>query len=175
MTTRIVYLMRGLPSCGKSYTARILAGDQGVVLETDQFFVRRHPDGTETFEYSNARIPDARRWNFERFEQAIADGASPIVVDRGNGLNAPTQEYVRYALGHGYQVELREPDSPWWSEIRELLRDKQTNEMTLRAWATRLADLSRQNHRVPLATILDWMFAWKPDLTIEDIANLQPR
>ena len=108
-------------------------------------------------------------------QQAIADGTSPIVVDRGNGLNAPTQEYVCYALRHGYQVELREPDSPWWSEIRELLRDNQTNETTLRAWAARLADLSRQNHHVPLATILDWMFAWKPDLTVEDIANLKPR
>ena len=101
MSNRVVYLMRGLPSCGKSHTARCLAGGQGVVLETDQYFVRRQADGTESFEYSNASLPEARRWNFERFQQAIADGITPIVVDRGNGLNVATQDYVRYARGHG--------------------------------------------------------------------------
>ena len=175
MIERVVYLMRGLPSCGKSHTARCLAGDQGVVLETDQFFVRQQPDGTELFEYSEALVPEARRWNFERFQQAIADGISPIIVDRGNGRNVETRNYVLYARHHGYHVELREPDSPWWGEIRELLRDKQANEESLRAWADRLAEKSRRNHRVPIATILDWMFAWKWDLTVDDIANHQPR
>lgn len=36
--TGIVYLMRGLPSTGKSHTARRLAGDSGRVCETDEFF-----------------------------------------------------------------------------------------------------------------------------------------
>jgi hypothetical protein len=35
---RIVYLMRGLPSCGKSHRSKQLAGAQGVICETDQFF-----------------------------------------------------------------------------------------------------------------------------------------
>ena len=38
MSDKIVYLMRGLPACGKSHAARRLAGSDGVVLETDQYF-----------------------------------------------------------------------------------------------------------------------------------------
>ncbi len=38
MPDHVVYLMRGLPSCGKSYTARLLMRDGGVVLETDEYF-----------------------------------------------------------------------------------------------------------------------------------------
>src|SRR5687768_12834933 len=38
MTDKIVYLMRGLPSCGKSTTAKKLAGDTGVICETDEYF-----------------------------------------------------------------------------------------------------------------------------------------
>ncbi len=34
MNNRIVYLMRGLQACGKSYRALRLAGDEGIVLET---------------------------------------------------------------------------------------------------------------------------------------------
>jgi len=32
---KTVYLMRGLPSSGKSHTARQLAGQTGIVCETD--------------------------------------------------------------------------------------------------------------------------------------------
>ncbi len=35
---KIVYLMRGLPSSGKSHMARKLAGDNGLVCETDTYF-----------------------------------------------------------------------------------------------------------------------------------------
>ena len=38
MTGKVVYLMRGLPACGKSHSARKLAGAEGVVLETHEFF-----------------------------------------------------------------------------------------------------------------------------------------
>jgi hypothetical protein len=34
---KIVYLMRGLSCSGKSHTARELAGDAGIVCETNQF------------------------------------------------------------------------------------------------------------------------------------------
>lgn len=169
MSPRIVYLMRGLPSCGKSHRARRLAGEQGVVCETDAYFVRRQPDGTESYEYSQARLAEARQWNFANFARAIAEERSPIVVDRGNGRNRETREYVMYARERGYQVELCEPDSPWWGEIRELLRDPRGNAAALQAWAGRLSEMSRATHRVPVATILDWMSAWRADLTVDQI------
>ncbi len=97
-------------------------------------------------------------------------GESPIVIDRGNGLNAETRQYVVLAREHGYQVELREPNSPWWQELRVLLKYKQhVSSELLDQWADALAKRSRETHRVPTKTIRKWMDAWRSDLTIEEI------
>ena len=93
-TTRLVYLMRGLPGCGKSHRARRLAGDEGVVLETDQYFYTQVGEDPARYDYSEELLPAARQWNLDRFRQAIAYAVSPIVVDRGNGLNPETAEYA---------------------------------------------------------------------------------
>lgn len=171
MSDRILYLMRGLPACGKSHTARRLAGQTGLVLETDEFFNRPRDDGTTRYVYRDELLPAARQWNFARFERAIAEGVSPIVVDRGNGLNAETRKYARYAVDHGYRVELREPESEWWQEIRVLLKYRPTTQQILDDWAEWLAEKSRSTHRVPLETIRRWLHAWRTDLTVDDILN----
>lgn len=67
-------------------------------------------------------VPEARRWNMECFKRAVDTGVSPIVVDRGNGRNRESQEYARYAVERGYRIELKEPESEWWQEIRVLLK-----------------------------------------------------
>lgn len=51
MDRPIVYLIRGLPSCGKSFTARKLAGDGGIVLETDQYFYTKVDDDPARYDY----------------------------------------------------------------------------------------------------------------------------
>ena len=171
LSEKIVYLMRGLPVCGKSYTAKSLAGATGVVLETDQYFYTEAGNDPTRYDYRANLLPAARRWNFERFVEAVAAGRSPIVVDRGNGLNAETRRYAQFAVEHGYQVELQQPDSSWWQEIRALLQSKETNRALLYQWADRLAEMSRTGHRVPAATIRDWMDKWKCDLTVEQILS----
>jgi hypothetical protein len=172
MPDKVVYLMRGLPSCGKSFTARQLVGDDGVVLETDEFFRTEVGDDPTRYDYREELLPEARLWNLQRFEVALAAGISPIVVDRGNGRNAETHDYARRAVDAGYRIELREPTSPWWQEIRDLLQDKQTNAAGLDDWSGRLAQLSRQTHRVPQATIRRWMQSWRADLTVEGILRV---
>ena len=175
MDDRIVYRMRGLPSCGKSFTAHRLAGDRGVVLETDEYFYSQVGDDPESYDYSNKLLPDARRWNFERFQKAVSDGMSPIVVDRGNGRNLESQQYARFAVDHDYRVELKEPESEWWQEIRVLLKYKRHTREVLDGWADRLAEMSRSGHRVSASTIQAWMHGWKWDLTVEDILSYNPR
>ena len=171
MNDKIVYLMRGLPACGKSHTARKLAGDTGAVFETDEYFYTQVGDDPKRYDYSEELLPEARRWNFERFAAGIEAGISPIVLDRGNGLNRETQQYVRYAMEHGYDLELKEPESEWWMEIRVLLKYKHATREILYQWADRLAELSRSNHRVPASTIRHRMDKWKHGLTVEDILN----
>lgn len=171
---KVVYLMRGLPSCGKSTTAKKLAGDSGVACETDDYFYSQVGDDPNRYDYRPDLLAAARRWNFERFRRAVDDGVSPVVVDRGNSLCPETQAYARHAVGRGYRVELREPESEWWREIRGLLADKRRNGPALERWAERLAGMSRAGHRVPVATIWGWMARWRPGLTVEDILNYEP-
>jgi len=172
--TKHVYLMRGLPACGKSHKARRLAGERGIVLETDQYFYTQVGDDPTTYDYSEALLPAAREWNLARFRDAIAREVSPIVIDRGNGLNPETREYALAAVQHGYQVTLAEPDSPWWQELRVLLKYKQHLDDTLfDAWAKRLADATRDTHRVPAATIRHWMSRWRHDLTVQEILDYE--
>lgn len=67
-----------------------------------------------------------------------------------------------------------EPDSPWWQELRVLLKYKQyVDDELLDAWAKRLADATRETHRVPTATIRHWMNCWCHDLTMEAILNYE--
>ena len=170
----VVYLMRGLPSCGKSYTARRLAGDTGVVLETDEYFYLMVGDDPGRFDYREDLLPAARQWNFDRFVRAVAAGITPILVDRGNGLNRETRRYAQHAIEHGYRVELKEPESEWWQEIRVLLKYKPATREILYQWADQLAAKSRRTHRVPVETIRLWMDKWRHDLTIEQILAQDP-
>lgn len=178
MSEKIVYLMRGLPACGKSHMARRLSGRSGVVLETDQYFYTQVGDDPASYDYSEELLPLARQWNVNRFREALVHCTSPIVVDRGNGLNSETRQYVVLAHEHGYRVELREPDSPWWQELRVLLKYKEyVLPELLDQWADALATRSRQTHRVPAETIRRWMQSWRADLTVQEIlkAESQPK
>jgi len=171
MSDKLVYLMRGLPACGKSHMARRIAGSGGVVLETDHYFYSEVGDDPGVYNYDDRLLPFARDWNYVRFQQAVTQGVSPIVVDRGNGRNAETRRYVEWAVKNGYTVELKEPDSEWWQEIREPLKSRQLNWPILEEWADRLAELSKASHRVPAKTIREWMVGWKHDLTVDEILS----
>ncbi len=169
VTDKIVYLMRGLPSCGKSRRARELAGTMGVVCETDDFFYSQVGDRADKYDYDADRQQEARDWNYGRFIDAVDCGVTPIVVDRGNGLNFETQRYARYAVDRGYTVLLAEPDSPWWQEIRVLLKYKEHTQPVLDDWADALAKKNRSTHRTPARTIRRWMKHWNSNVTVDAI------
>lgn len=171
---KIVYLMRGLPATGKSHTAKKLAGDRGIICETDEFFYKHVGEDPTQFNYAESLLPKARAWNYARFEQYTASGVTPIVVDRDNGLSQETQKYTRCALKHGYRVEIREPESEWWQEIRVLLKYKDLTGPVLDQWSKELAFYSSYIHRVPAATIRRRMENWIHGLTVEDILNYCP-
>ena len=174
MSEKIVYLMRGLPSCGKSHKARQLASAGGLICETDEYFHTQVGDDPTKYNYRRELQQTACDWNFDRFCRAVDEGVSPIIVDRGNSRSLESQRYSRYAVGRGYRVELVEPDSEWWQEIRVLLKYKRLTKPALYEWADKLSEMSRETHRVPATTIRDWMDGWKWDLTVEDILNFDP-
>lgn len=166
---RIVFMMLGLPSCGKSMTAGKLAGEAGVVCETDEYFLTQVGDDPTSYDWDDDLINEARRWNFERYEQALQDGVSRVVLDRGTRPNGYARRAARMALKYGYRVTLAEPESPWWQEIKVLLRYRPWTDPVLRDWADELARLSRRTHRVPAEVIYERMCDWDTDFTLEDV------
>ncbi len=174
MADKVIYLMRGLPSCGKSHTAKRLAGENGLICETDEYFLSQVGHDPQAYDYDSTLLDTARAWNFARFQQGVDDGVTPIVVDRGNSLSLESQRYARYAVERGYRVELTEPDSPWWQEIRVLLKYKRFTKPVLLEWSEHLAAMSRSTHRVPAASIRRRMARWKHDVTVDAILSFVP-
>ncbi len=169
-TQKRMILMRGLPSCGKSFASRQLVIDGGIHIEFDEFFYTQAGDNPARYDWSAKLLPSARRWNYERIKRAIQNNASPIVVDSDNSPCATTGAYVTLALDHGYQINFKEPETPWWREIRRLLDDKKANREALRNWAQKLVLLSRGTHRVPLERFLHRIERWD-NLTVETILS----
>ena len=120
-------------------------------------------------------LPAARDWIFRRLTDAIMAEISPTILDRGNGLNSETRQFAVYAIKHGYDVELDEPDSAWWQELRVLLKYKEHIAGSLfDVWAARSAERTRDTHCVSASTIRDWMQNWRHDLTVAQILESQP-
>ena len=64
---------------------RRLAGDAGLVCETDEYFYTQVGDDPTYYDFSMKPMEQVRRWNIERFKKAVDAGVTPVVVDRGNG------------------------------------------------------------------------------------------
>lgn len=160
---KTVVLMRGLPSSGKSFRAKELARE-GVLCETDSYL-----EAPELLGKSECSMEEAREANFHDFQRHIQAGRSPIVVDRGNGLNDETYIYVNHAIENGYEIQLEEPNSPWWCEMQTLFRYRPYTDAILEAWAHQLAEINLATHEVPVETILDWLDSWIADLTTSEL------
>ena len=85
---KTVILMRGLPSCGKSYTSRQLAGEEGVVCELDEFFYAQVGDDPSVYNWSDDLVARAHLWNLGRFKDAVDAGNALVIVDADLPLRA---------------------------------------------------------------------------------------
>lgn len=167
-------LMRGLPSCGKSTTSRnIAAREGGVVYEFDSYFNTQVGNDPTEYNWSKSLIPQAREWHYGRVRDAVERGLSPIIVDNNAHLNMRTRKMVNHAVKHGYTIELREPDAPWWPEIRPLLQNYKANKKELKKWAKHLSQLNQSTHRVSTEQIMKKAQRWIPHLTVEDIMDYE--
>ena len=103
--------------------------------------------------------------------QAVDSRKTPIVVDRCNGLNVESYFYACYARNRGYVVELHEPKSRWWLEIRDLLENKELHRRELDYWAEKLSKMNECSHRTPASAIRECMDRWICDLSVENILS----
>jgi len=162
-----VYLMRGVPGAGKSYTAKKLAGRKGFVCETDSFF---GPSGKD-YNFVLSQRPMARANNMIKFLHALIQGTTPIVVDRGNGRGERTRWYIATALLFGYTTKFAEPTSKQWSDVKELFDGPWINRAYLWLAAGELAKIQKKTHRVSRSVIFKSLLRYDPNLTVEEVMD----
>jgi len=99
--TKIFIVLRGVPGCGKSEFAQMLAAMYGVmesrVLTTDDFWTKERP-------FEHGLLGHAHEWNYCRAGAAFEEGVSLVIL-----ANTCTQEYefdryVKLAKLDGYRV-----------------------------------------------------------------------
>lgn len=165
-THKKVVVMRGLPSCGKSYRAKELAGDKGLILSTDQYwYTVNRPNKPDEYSFYRPLIGEAHKWNVLRFQQAVNMGKPFLIVDNVNlQWTDFCCDYARYAFWQDYDISIEEPTSDWWLEIKELLKDKKANRPALKRWSKKLTKYSENNHAVPENIIDKMMRLWQNDL-----------
>lgn len=105
---KIAYIMRGVPGSGKSTIARQLAGSEGVIHSTDDYFM---VDGVYRFDPRLLKAyHDA---NYQAFCNSLVLGKPIVVCDNTNIQRWQFARYVESAGKAGYTVVyvvLQHPD-----------------------------------------------------------------
>ena len=148
-SSKTLYIMRGFPGSGKSFTAKKLAPKENI-FSTDDFW-------GEEYDFDMSRLREAHEWNQKRVISAMESGMTPIVVDNTNITRKAFNPYIDMAKQFGYRVELKESDSPWWESIKFILRHK--NERDIEKWSEFL--FKKNTHNVPKAAIANMMNQWE--------------
>lgn len=109
---KVMIICRGIPGSGKSSLAKQLAGSTGVVLETDDFFMKQGK-----YEFEEDKKIEAHKWNEARCFNSMDNGVSPIVISNTNIKAKEAEPYVRMAIDHGYKIKVEEPT--WFKSLRD--------------------------------------------------------
>jgi predicted kinase len=142
---KILYITRGISGSGKSTLAKSLAPKENIFSTDDLFMV----DGE--YKFDPTKLGLYHKMNQERVEDAMIKGISPIVADNTNTQSWEIQPYVKLADKHGYKVELKEPNTPWKFDSKELAR--------------------RNTHGVPEESIKKMIDRYQHNITVNDIRD----
>lgn len=112
---RRMILMRGLPGSGKTYLAKGMAGDHGLIISTNDRFTNHHGE----YEFSPGLLEEYEMKNISLVEDA-ADLLHPlIIVDNPNIHYWEMNPYFDIAKRYGYAVSTMIPHTPWAWNVEE--------------------------------------------------------
>jgi len=96
---KAVYIISGVPGCGKSTIAKQIAGETGVVCEADAFF---YVNGVYEWKPENLKVVHNKC--FDKFKKAIDDGVETVINSNTNATIKEWARYNDYAIENGYTV-----------------------------------------------------------------------
>jgi predicted kinase len=111
---KTMYIMRGISGSGKSTMAKTLV-PEGNIFSTDEFFMVNGE-----YKFNPSKLGIAHKWNFDRVRKAVEDGITPIAVDNTNTQSWEAKNYVDLAKENGYDIQVRESNTPWAKDLEEL-------------------------------------------------------
>lgn len=97
----VAVIMRGLPGTGKSTIARMLAGVNGAVHSTDDYFY-----SNERYRFDERRQAEHHNLNFRAFVENLKRQVPVVVCDNTNVRHWNYKRYVDAARAAGYQVHI---------------------------------------------------------------------
>ena len=137
-------ILRGLPGCGKTTTAKQITVQNGVVFSTNDYF---YENGI--YKFDAKKLKDAHLWNQQRTKDAMEKDEGLIVIDNNNVRKWEAKPYVELATKFGYTVEFQTVETLWKFTLDELV--------------------SRNTHNIPNNIIQRMIDQWENDFTIETV------
>jgi len=148
MAEKVIYIMRGLPSSGKSFLSRQLV-KRGQIFSTDDYWYIKNG----TYEFDITKLGIAHDWNRRRVEKAVEANISPIVIDNTNiSIKEVKTYYTAFynAILKGYSLEIAVPTTKWAFNLEKLV------------------ELTKKTHNVPADTIQRMLDKWE-DFSVGDV------
>lgn len=92
----ILYILRGVPGCGKSTLANSL---NGVVCEADQYWITNG-----VYKFDPAKLPYAHNYCKANVEHAMIEGEPRIIVSNTSVKESDLEPYYKLAKLYNYKV-----------------------------------------------------------------------
>lgn len=128
---KVMVIMRGCSGSGKSYQATSIlnqcyrnanANVDNFIFSADKFFVNKR-SGQYCFNLS--KIKQAHEWTHSQVHKAVQHEVTPIIIDNTNVQAWEMEIYFKFAVNHGYWIEIVEPTSEWAWDEKELFKKNQ--------------------------------------------------
>lgn len=168
---KVLILMRGLPSSGKSTRAKELSkGDASIICSADDFFGETNEEYVKN--WCIEELGNAHKKCRKDAKMLMQRQVPLVIVDNTNTVFREMMPYFDMAVQYEYNVKIEEPTSPWWVEqIAPYLSDKRKNRQHLEKMCKFLTAKNAETHQVPLASMEKMMFRYSPNVVFGDLAN----
>jgi len=92
-------VVRGVPGCGKTTFAKMIAGAHGEVFETDEYF-----ETENGYDFDPSKLGEAHEWCRSQVEEAMKNGVQTVVLSNTSSCVWEFIDYYRMAAEYGYRA-----------------------------------------------------------------------
>lgn len=98
---KVLFILRGVPGCGKTTLANYLYGFSmvGEMFAADDFFIKEG-----TYQFDASKLGEAHKWCREQVEDAMIDGVGPLILHNTSTTEKELEPYLALAEKYGYNI-----------------------------------------------------------------------